>query len=426
MSASQNQGASLASGSVGGNTGVVINELLCFLSNKTDSMPADLVRKLIFDFYDEKEIEAAKGYLFDLQAPTNSQRLIKRKGPNRKNADIQDMQQILLSLDVAEVPCFVARDLSQLPPLSQDHFDLSSVLKDFQELKSDIEAVKDIRREVTLLKESLGRNAESRDCVQRVHVTTEATQTYAEYRGQTSGTEQPVKTGPQQQEEGETPSTQAEPIVVGGSVAEDAQSQGFNASSTSHHDNMHQEHDRSQHTVHSQDGSLLNLSLDSHDSVEFYITIDNLDQSPSVHERSPVNSPGWTTVPAVRLSRRQRHSNSTPDRSRDQRNRRNRTGARCIVGRRQSHPLVQPARGNVLHQQRKGKGLFVTRLHATTSESDVNRFIRTTTNLRLSVSKLRTRHEGYTSFFIPLGRQAWDHWLDPTIWPEGVLVKEFQ
>ncbi len=175
MSASQNQGASLASGSVGGNTGVVINELLCFLSNKTDSMPADLVRKLIFDFYDEKEIEAAKGYLFDLQAPTNSQRLIKRKGPNKKNADIQDMQQILLSLDVAEVPCFVARDLSHLPPLSQDHFDLSSVLKDLQELKSDIEAVKDVRREVTLLKESLGRNAESRDCVQRVHVTTEAT-----------------------------------------------------------------------------------------------------------------------------------------------------------------------------------------------------------------------------------------------------------
>ncbi len=230
-----------------------------------------------------------------------------------------------------------------------------------------------------------------------------------------------MQIGPQQQEEGETPSTQAEPIVAGGSVAEDAQSQGINASSTSHQDNAHQEHDRSQHTVHSQDGSLLNLSLDSHDSVKSFITIDNLDQSPSVLQRSLVNSPGWTTVPAVRLSRPQRHSNSTPDRSqtrRDQRHRRNRTGARSIVGRRQSHSLVQPARGNMLHQQRKGKGLFVTRLHATTSESDVNRFIRTTTNLRLSVSKLRTRHEGYTSFFIPLGREAWDHLLDPSIWPE--------
>ncbi len=175
-----------------------------------------------------------------------------------------------------------------------------------------------------------------------MHVTTEATHTYTEDLGQISGTEQPVQTGaPQQLEEGETPSRQAKPIFIGGSVAEDAQSQGINASSTSHHDNIHQEHDHSHHTVHSHDEPLLNLSHGSHDSVESFRTVDNLDQSLSVHERSLVSRTGWTTVPAVRLSRLQRCRNSTSARSQnrcDQQTRRNSTGVRSIVGRR---PLVQ-------------------------------------------------------------------------------------
>ncbi len=42
------------------------------------------MHKLIFDFYDEKEIEAAKGHLFDLQVPTNSQRLAVEIGFNMR------------------------------------------------------------------------------------------------------------------------------------------------------------------------------------------------------------------------------------------------------------------------------------------------------------------------------------------------------
>ena len=44
----------------------LINELLCFLINKLECMPADLLVKLICDFYDDKEIDAARECLFSL------------------------------------------------------------------------------------------------------------------------------------------------------------------------------------------------------------------------------------------------------------------------------------------------------------------------------------------------------------------------
>ena len=43
----------------------LINELLCFLVNKLECMPADLlVKLLIYDFYDDKEIDYARECLF--------------------------------------------------------------------------------------------------------------------------------------------------------------------------------------------------------------------------------------------------------------------------------------------------------------------------------------------------------------------------
>ena len=41
-----------------------INELLCFMTNKMQNMPANLLTKLICDLYDEKKIETAKQSLF--------------------------------------------------------------------------------------------------------------------------------------------------------------------------------------------------------------------------------------------------------------------------------------------------------------------------------------------------------------------------
>ena len=115
----------------------LINDLLCFLINKLECMPADLLVKLICDFYDDKEIDAARECLFSLlPVSEDSQRKVRRKGANKKSMTVQDMLHMLLNTEVDDIPCFVARDLARLPPLTQDHFDLATVMHYYVGLNS--------------------------------------------------------------------------------------------------------------------------------------------------------------------------------------------------------------------------------------------------------------------------------------------------
>ena len=117
----------------------LINELLCFLINKLECMPADLLVILICDFYDDKEIDAARECLFSLlPVSESSQRKVRRKGANKKSMTVQDMLHMLLNTDVDDIPCFVARDLARLPLLTQDHFDLATVMRDVVNMRNDI------------------------------------------------------------------------------------------------------------------------------------------------------------------------------------------------------------------------------------------------------------------------------------------------
>ena len=107
-----------------------VNELLSFLVNRMNTMPADLLTKLVSDFYDDKEVVVENECLLGHLPPTNtSQRNVRRKGANKKTMNIQDILHIILNFEVEDIPCFVARDLSNLPPLTQDHFDLASVMR---------------------------------------------------------------------------------------------------------------------------------------------------------------------------------------------------------------------------------------------------------------------------------------------------------
>ena len=98
-----------------------------------DSMPADLLMKLCSDFYDDEQIDLAKQLLHDLVTEMGHAlpRFIKRRGMNKKN-----IVQTLLGTD--NIPIFLAKDLSNLPPLYCTHFDISKVLSDIETLKNEM------------------------------------------------------------------------------------------------------------------------------------------------------------------------------------------------------------------------------------------------------------------------------------------------
>ena len=51
---------------------------------------------------------------------------------------MKDILNVFLVLTLEQLPQFVAEDLANLPPLSMDNFDMSSVIKDMENIKNQM------------------------------------------------------------------------------------------------------------------------------------------------------------------------------------------------------------------------------------------------------------------------------------------------
>ena len=129
--------------------GYTVNELLCFISNKMDVMTQDLLVKLCTDFYGKGVIDNAKKLVYakcnamnlDIALP----RFVKRQGPKKKQSDVLDI--IGLCHEVgSKLPVFVARDLSNLPPVSVNSFDVASLMRDIEDMKLQLLGLADMSR----------------------------------------------------------------------------------------------------------------------------------------------------------------------------------------------------------------------------------------------------------------------------------------
>ena len=123
--------------------------MLCFISNKMDVMTQDLLVKLCTDFYGKGAIDIAKKLVYakcnalnlDIALP----RFVKRQGPKKKQSDVLDI--IGLCHEVgSKLPVFVARDLSNMPPVSANSFDVASLMRDIEDMKLQLLGLADMSR----------------------------------------------------------------------------------------------------------------------------------------------------------------------------------------------------------------------------------------------------------------------------------------
>ena len=128
----------------------VTSELLCFVQNKIANTSPGLINKAACDFYCDAEIESAKRLLFEEcdKIKVSGARCKKRQVLSKCSNSIQDMIS-RFNEAVCDMPTFVARDLSNIPPSSLDFYDLAKITRELNNLKS---SAGDFATAVTMMK----------------------------------------------------------------------------------------------------------------------------------------------------------------------------------------------------------------------------------------------------------------------------------
>ncbi|XP_022817933.1 uncharacterized protein LOC111350545 [Spodoptera litura] len=139
---------------------LIVNELLAFLVHAIGYMDEVSILQICRSNYKEEEVSSANLLLFQSLGKLDQMPSRRREGTEKSLQDIIDM---LKKTDPDDVPDFVARELSKLPPVTFDHVDVTRLLKDITSLKGEVtkmqarmeesdNIIADLRAEITSLR----------------------------------------------------------------------------------------------------------------------------------------------------------------------------------------------------------------------------------------------------------------------------------
>ncbi|KAJ8710630.1 hypothetical protein PYW08_009145 [Mythimna loreyi] len=114
---------------------LIVNELLAFLVHAIDYMDEVSILQICRSNFKEDEISSGKLLLFQSLGKLDEIPSRRRDGTGKSLQDIIDM---LKKTDPDDVPDFVAKELSKLPPVTFDHVDVTRLLNDITTLKVEM------------------------------------------------------------------------------------------------------------------------------------------------------------------------------------------------------------------------------------------------------------------------------------------------
>lgn len=126
---------------------LIISELLCFIQCKKDVMDEVSLNQICATQFSEQEIDTAFGVLFEYLQTKRST----RRGEGKSQRQLCDIVKQIKDTDPGQLPVFVAKDLNRLPPVTFDHVDVSTLLRDILTLKKDIQAIQ-VQQNLTTVK----------------------------------------------------------------------------------------------------------------------------------------------------------------------------------------------------------------------------------------------------------------------------------
>ena len=405
---------------------VIVNELLCFMSNKMDVLHVELLTKLCSDFYSVEEINVAKRTMHDLFYSKEEERprLRWRKGDKAKSSNVQDILNMMSSFQTGELPDFLARNLNNLPPLSMKDFDLSKLMTELETMKCEISAIKcaigsqeEIKKDIIILRRAtIERSAELA-----------AEQTHRDLPENAEEDNADAVAAPDRQAEGRGPPSNE--VTVEEPVAEPERPGSQEGRNHGNDEDVgigqFADHPRYSEVLRRAAPSPMSSRLvgvggsptsrDNNNRVSEVTAVDQGDDRPELRQNAPVRSEDGWTFPRRRRRDRDRDS------ERDQVVRGN--GRNLVVRAAQGRPNDRAyGRG-----ERKCVGIFVSRLSPTTTCDVLSAHIRHELRLnnRVLVEAIKTKYSGYTSFLVRAPPEIRDKLMAPNMWPFGAIVRGY-
>jgi hypothetical protein len=132
---------------------IEVNELLCYLQQKSKILTSDDLVRLCADFYTVDEIEKARVVLKKYITQT---RLGKLKGAAKDVATRTVASLLKVCLDTTvKLPMFTALNLARLPPVGVEHVDVSALMQEIVSLRQEVRAVATVRAEMQELRQCM-------------------------------------------------------------------------------------------------------------------------------------------------------------------------------------------------------------------------------------------------------------------------------
>ena len=429
----------------------IVNEPLCYITNKIEKMPADILVKLCSDFYNDEQIDEAKAILYDTctRRGYTLPRMVKRRETQqpKRTKDLNDILQIVLELETENTPIFLARNLSNLPPLSYNHFDLGKIINDIEALKNDMQIAVHVAKshdEILRAVDQLTKRCDERSqCGERPT---------------TAALPHPGKAGPSAAPSPRTCSTAAPVTNDESDDSITAVKEVIRSSYSGRCGEMHQRtgpstgkhvnalprpetagpfagpsprpcstaapvnNDESDDSI----TAVKEVIRSSHTGVQDDDDGDDEGDGTSDLVRlhviqqgtyAQVTSVGRPTAHATRVFTSNRRNADKSTSSTD----------KVIIGESSTSRLKTANRGGTVARQdsRVPIGIFVTRLHRNTTETNVDCNVRDETGRKVNSEKIVTKFSTYASFLIRCNGRIADTLLSTKAWPKGALVKRF-
>ena len=437
---------------------MIIDELLAFASSRMNVVPFDVLVKLMSNFYTDEVVEASKQVLFETafsnrNAEPPHQYSHKRRGQDKKSKNIQDIISVFLELPPHVTPSYVAKDLSNLPPLNMNCFDVSALVKDIEALKLHVAVLHESHR--VLLKaqltsrpgESISSQPEIRpelaarspECGPEPqppeHQTELETQPHTEPEmQQLTVPETQPQTEPETHSRADsvsatqhtTLSLSDESVDIDSDTSEDGGDLRRLAAiqfSKPARKRCGRQHHTEQQTVPTEQPRRFNPPSQRYRYSEVVKRGGNsrrpVGKLPLKRGTEPIaRTRDTSTINASAKPPRRTNANPTDNRY-----------AAPIIGRGRSSKILaakkstSTAKGTTENRQ---VGLFVTRLATKTRAADVAAHVSLETGLTVKCEPIKTKYDGYRSFYVKLSPHDQHMLLNANLWPKGVLVKAYR